>query len=96
MDFDNPPDRLFGSEVAIWLDRMGFNGKQVSAAAERMGLSGRQLMRKRDGEAELTLQDRLAMAALRAGIPPWSPETDQTLADLMDLKTAVDKIASRR
>lgn len=92
MDFDNPPDRLFGSEVAIWLERMGFNGKQVSAAAEKMGLSGRQLMRKRDGEAELSLQDRLAMAALRAGLPPWSPETDQDLADVHALRAAVDKI----
>ena len=88
MDTPNP------SEVAIWLEQMGFNGKQVSAAAEQIGLSGRQLTRKRDGEAELTLQDRLAMAAARAGLQPWTPETDRDLAMVRALRDRAGTMAT--
>jgi len=95
MDFDTPPERLFGTDAAIWLERMGFNGKQVSKGAETIGMSGRNFMRRRDGETELTYMERLAMSAVRAGLPPWSPETDADLADYARLREIIEEMKAR-
>jgi hypothetical protein len=95
MDFDNAPDRLFGTDAAIWLERMGFNGKQVSKGAEQIGMSGRNFMRRRDGESDLTYTERLAMAAVRAGLPAWTPETDADLADYARLREIIEEMKAR-
>ncbi|EBV3599774.1 hypothetical protein BO068_004763 [Escherichia coli] len=85
------------SDIAVWLERMGFNKKQVSVAAEQLGINAKLLTRKRDGVdgAEVTLTDRLAMAALRAGIPAWTPETDAYLAHLNELNAVVSETPPR-
>lgn len=75
-------DAQVKTDVALWLDAMGFNGKQVGQAAEQLGISAGHMSRKKTGEKEPTLTERLAMAALRAGLPPWTPETDAEIATI--------------
>lgn len=96
MNINNPPDRLFGTDAAIWLERMGFNGKQVSMAAERIGMSGRNFMRRRDGESDLTLTERLAMAAVRAGLPPWTPEVDSHLEAFSNIRKQIELMIAQK
>lgn len=65
---------------AQWLAAMGFNKKQVTKAGALLGMPTAQAVRRNRGEVEPDLSERLAMAAVRAGLPPWSPKTDAEIA----------------
>lgn len=82
-------DSQVKTDVALWLDAMGFNGKQVGQAAEQLGISAGHMSRKKTGEKEPTLTERLAMAALRAQLPPWSPEKDKEIAAMAAISSLV-------
>lgn len=66
------------NDFRIWMARMGFRGK---------GEAGRQIGIMSDpttsaivtGKRELTLAERLAMSAVRAGLQPWTPDYDDEL-----------------
>lgn len=59
-----------------WLAAMGYNKKQVTKAGETLGLTTAEAVRRNTGEIESDLTQRLAMSAIRAGLPPWSPKAD--------------------
>jgi hypothetical protein len=62
------------------MERMGFNGKQVSAAGEAIGVKSYNTVKVRIiDKDDLSKTELLAMAALRAGLEPWSEETDGQL-----------------
>ncbi|OFX01222.1 MAG: hypothetical protein A3E78_02785 [Alphaproteobacteria bacterium RIFCSPHIGHO2_12_FULL_63_12] len=63
-----------------WLVAMGFNKKQVTKAGELIGIATPAAVRRNTGDVESDLTERLAMAAIRAGLPPWSPKTDAEIA----------------
>lgn len=63
----------------LWMDRMGFNGKQMTQALDAIGISYRSSRAPRFQNDELTSTELLAMSAARAGLKPWSPETDPEL-----------------
>lgn len=65
---------------AQWLASMGLNKKQVSKGGELIGLTTDSSVRRNQGQVEPTLTERLAMSAVRAGLPPWSPKTDAEIA----------------
>jgi hypothetical protein len=86
-----------GNDFVAWARLMGYNGKQLAAAAASLGYSRRAELQNR---AELDITLRLAMAARRAGLQPWSPETDAEIAAMMptaaDLwMTAADEVQAR-
>lgn len=58
-----------------WMNYLGFNGKEVAKAGAHIGLGDQVAGQRNRGEKDLSLTERLAMAAFAAGIPPWSPET---------------------
>lgn len=72
---------------AQWIAAMGYNKKQVSKAGALLGMPTHQAGRRNRGEVEPDLVERLAMAAVRAGLPPWSPKTD---AEIASFRHAVD------
>lgn len=59
------------SEFRTWMRAMGLNSKQVSTAAEMLGITTVVASHLSRGKRELTQQERLAMAALLAGLKPW-------------------------
>ncbi len=63
------------SEFKQWMDTLGFNGKEVTKAGSLIGIGQTSSRERYRDEKELSLTERLAMAAVAAGIPPWSPET---------------------
>lgn len=80
-----------------WMRALGMHGKQVFEAARRIGIDSTDTAgRRHRGEYELTETERLAMAAVRAGLPPWTPETDQEIADIMEFRSMLDRAAARR
>lgn len=75
------------SLFAQWIEAMGLNKKQVTVGGELLGLSTPAAVRRNRGAQESDLMERLAMSALRAGLPPWSPKVD---AEISASKTAMD------
>lgn len=69
-------DSLF----ARWRKALGMNAKQVSAAGALIGLPTPAASRRNRGSIEPDLTEQLAMAAVRAGLPPWSPKADGEIA----------------
>ncbi len=59
------------SEFRTWMRAMGLNFKQVSTAAEMLGITTVVASHLSRGKRELSQQERLAMAALLAGLKPW-------------------------
>ena len=72
------PETLF----AQWLRHMGFHRRQVAQGGELLGLRPEAAGRRNRGEVEPDTMERLAMSAVRAGLPPWSPENDRQIARL--------------
>ncbi len=95
---NDSPDKMFARlDFSVWMEKMGFNGKQVGAAGEAIGLDARGTPgRLYRGERPLTDTERLAMAAVRAGLPAWTPETDQEIQDVKALREIVDRAAQTR
>lgn len=66
----------------VWVIRMGFNQKQITAAANTIGIqSSATASLTFNGKRELTLTERLAMSARRAGLQPWTPDYDAELTE---------------
>lgn len=79
------------SDLREWMERMGYNGHQVSMAGDLIGLKATTLSQTRNGQRDLSLAERLAMTAVRAGLQPWSPEyDDELMAELKGLHRAND------
>ena len=84
-------------DFQIWLERMGYNRKQVSKAAATIGMTGpTTVSQTSSGTRELTYTERLAMAAVRAGLPAWTPETDQEIADMAELRAIVTRLSVQK
>ncbi|KZL17660.1 hypothetical protein PsAD2_02996 [Pseudovibrio axinellae] len=77
------------TDFEIWMQAHGFHGKQVSAAGEAIGFASATSKRAKAGTKTLSKTDRLAMAAVRAGIPEWTPETDEEIHALGVLRQAL-------
>lgn len=76
------------NDFRIWASRMGFNQRQVAAAGEKIGINNKWTASSTaTGKRELTLAERLAMSAVRAGLQPWTPEYD---AELTAAKSEAD------
>jgi hypothetical protein len=60
-----------------WMDRMGFNGKEVSVAGEAIGVGYDTVRKRLINSDNASLTERLAMSALRAGLEPWSEDYDE-------------------
>lgn len=68
------------NDFRLWASRMGFGQRQVSAAAELIGINNKWTASNTyTGKRELTMSERLAMSAVRAGLKPWTPEYDAEL-----------------
>ncbi|WP_299940033.1 hypothetical protein [uncultured Nitratireductor sp.] len=68
------------TDFRVWAELMGFNGQSISKAARLIGIETPTLASKLNtGGRELTQTERLAMAAVRAGLEPWSPEADERI-----------------
>lgn len=75
-----------------WMTAMGFNGKQMTRAAEAIG-AGYDALRVRrafDDDEQLKLTERLAMSAVRAGLPEWSPEADAEIVRVRDMRKLME------
>lgn len=86
------------TDFALWREAMGFNGKQVAEAGSLLGYSEASASLLHRGKQELTLPDRLAMAALRAGLKPWTPRTDshaESVAHILRLVREMTEPPSR-
>jgi hypothetical protein len=84
-------------DFAAWMEKMGYHGKQVSHAARQIGIgSDRTAGDIYRGTRHLTDTERLAMAAVRAGLPAWTPETDQEIADVQALREIIERLSKRR
>jgi hypothetical protein len=59
-----------------WAETMGFNNKELSQAGDLIGVKYPTLAR-RLGDQGLSKTERLAMAAIRAGLSPWTPKADR-------------------
>lgn len=73
---DHPEPELASNDFAAWRIAMGFTRKQVAEAASLIGYKEGAGSLMHRGERELTDRDRLAMAARRAGLNPWTPAND--------------------
>lgn len=68
-------------DFRVWLARMGFNSRQVTAGAELIGINSRTATSTNTGARDLTVSERLAMSAVRAGLKPWTPAYDDELVE---------------
>lgn len=74
-----PPSQV-ANDFREWISRMGFKGAKVSQAAQALGFQSHITPSALStGKRELTLTERLAMSAIRAGLQPWTPEYDDVL-----------------
>lgn len=68
------------NDFRLWAARMGFNQRQVTAAAEIIGINNKATASLTfTGKRELSHAERLAMSAVRAGLQPWTPSYDDEL-----------------
>jgi predicted aconitase len=82
------------NDFAAWMEIMGYNGKQVSEAARLIGIkTGQTAGLTYRGTRELSLTERLAMSAVRAGLPPWTPELDVDADAMRGLVKFIDHAA---
>lgn len=83
-------------DFQLWIEKMGYNRKQVREAAATIGMTGATIASQTSsGTRELTLTERLAMSAVRAGLKPWTPDNDQEIADLATLREMIKRFAQR-
>lgn len=84
------------TDFATWVSLLGFNGKQVSQAGEKIGMKTTTSSMSALGKRELTLQDRLAMAAVLADLPPFDPTNADYIKAIGVLKKVIDDEIERR
>lgn len=74
-----------------WAAQLG-KSSHLAEAAALIGINDRTLTRIRSGDRALSRAERLAMSALRANLPEWAPEVDETCRTLKLLnETIVNK-----
>lgn len=77
------------NDFRSWMKSMGYNAKQVSAAGDLVGMSSSLAGHSSRGIRDLSLTERLAMAAATVGLHPWTPgaaaeiEAVRTVYDLL-------------
>lgn len=82
-------------DFAKWALAMGHHSRSLLEAGKKIGFNNYEMLRKLGaGERELTVTERLAMSALRAGLPPWTPENDHMAAGAAAFVEAVKKETS--
>ncbi len=75
----------------LFMEYMGYNQKQVAQAGSDIGLGNRVSASKRkSGELETTMTDRLAMSAVAAGLKPWSPRYHHQLVLMKSISELID------
>lgn len=68
------------NDFRVWVARLGYNSRQISLAAREIGITGSNTVSLiSTGKRDLTVSERLAMSAVRAGLKPWTPEYDDEL-----------------
>lgn len=77
------------SDFKAWATAMGFHGKQVGKAGAAIGIGASTAQTRYRGEKDLDLTERLAMAAITAGLPAWTPERHPELAACGKVTAAV-------
>ena len=77
------------SEFKAWMSAMGYHGKQVAKAGASIGMGAGTAHLRYRGEKAPDLMERLAMAAVTAGLPAWSPERHLELEACGKVATAV-------
>jgi hypothetical protein len=88
---------MMETDFQVWMRAMGFHGKQIAHAGRLIGHGNADTSQKTNkGDRELTHTERLAMAAVRAGLPAWTPQTDQEIADVGELRNIMERAASRQ
>lgn len=65
------------SDFKKWATSLGYNGKEVTKAGESIGIGQTSSRERYRGDKELSLTERLAMSAIAAGLPPWSPSSSE-------------------
>lgn len=66
------------NDFLAWMGRVGY--RRQGAAGRAIGLmSDPTITAVVHGRRELTLTERLAMSAVRAGLQPWTPDYDAEL-----------------
>lgn len=81
---------------SAFMRAMGLNRKEVSKAGAMLGYSSTAARMRNADDDRLTETDRLAMAAVRAGLPPWSPETDEEILRTRQIRELVDSAAQKK
>lgn len=81
------------SRFRTWMERMGFNGKQIKVAGELIGVKYHTAHERLDKLDAPTDTELLAMAARRAGLEPWSEEYDANLVKIRRLLDVVKEAA---
>jgi hypothetical protein len=61
------------SDFKAWAAAMGFHGKQVGKAGAAIGIGAATAQTRYRGDKDPNLTERLAMAAITAGLPAWTP-----------------------
>ncbi|QPC87102.1 hypothetical protein GA830_10385 [Mesorhizobium sp. NBSH29] len=79
-----------------WMEKMGFNRKQVSEAGALIGFRKDLASLVSRGARELSETERLALAAVRAGLPAWTPETDAAIADVGAVQRIIERAVARQ
>jgi hypothetical protein len=82
------------SDFKKWVTAMGFNQKQVATAAALIGMKEGIASIRNRGEKEPDLMERLAMAAVAAGIPPWDPTTQAEIEAYATIIDATRKVVA--
>lgn len=73
-----------------WLESMGiYHGEIYDKSSELLGMSRHQVQPLKTGAREPSRTQLLAMAAVRAGLGPWSPDNDE---ELKAISVFVDRI----
>ena len=76
-----------------WLARMGFNQRQVTKGGNLIGMMGdRSISATNSGTREATMTERLAMAAVAAGLEPWAPENHDKLVAIRAVAEAIGQV----
>ncbi len=84
-------------DFSAWMQALGMHGRQVSEAGNMIGIErGAQASLIHTGKRDLTTTERLAMAAVRAGLPAWTPETDEEISGMAALRSLVDAEAEKK
>ena len=84
------------SDFKKWMDSLGYNGKEVAKAGAAIGLGDQVSWQRNTGKKELSTTERLAMAAVAAGIPPWSIETKGEIETLRRVIEPVREIVAKQ